>query len=482
MQCPPQTKLPALYLLDSISKNIGPPYIVLFSRFIERRFLEAYQVVDSPTKIKMEELLGTWRTGGSDGGELFRLPDEGRGGRVQRGIETALFGAGGRGGGIGGGGRALRENESYQSGVRPSHLVATLAFERGLIYSRQMQQLPAPATQGERSGVLFDVRRLLQLRHDQALANPEDAVNSSQIVALQKVRGGRTRRAPRQGTGRLNLSHRSDMQLESLVLGTQLTSDQVYQIRGQLAILAPREPEPEVLPSLTAAVSSVPYDDSATGAPASSSAAHALDNPTPYLPPTPPTPSLPLASHQGIDLNLLAQLQGPGKLAELLAMTAPPVAPVAPSSIFQQQPPAQTPAAPLLPQADKLTKEYEDAIVQLNVHLNNADILKYVPSFLSSHASSLTAFSRRQISARGALVPLRPFRPPVQAVWPPLLRQSVWKEADGRSPRLALYAQATDPRGSWASAGTQLAFARGGAFLLLSLVLVHSHLRETVPR
>ncbi len=42
----------------------------------------------------MEELLGTWRTGGPDGGELFRDPDEGRTGRVQRGIESALFGTG----------------------------------------------------------------------------------------------------------------------------------------------------------------------------------------------------------------------------------------------------------------------------------------------------------------------------------------------------------------------------------------------------
>lgn len=122
LQCAPANKLPALYLLDSISKNIGPPYINLFCRFIERRFLEAYQVVDPATKTKMEELLGTWRTGGADGGELFRGPDEGRVGRVQRGIESTLFGTGGRGGGIGGGGRSIRENESYTSGVSVAFL------------------------------------------------------------------------------------------------------------------------------------------------------------------------------------------------------------------------------------------------------------------------------------------------------------------------------------------------------------------------
>ena len=97
-QCPPTNRLPALYLLDSISKNIGPPYVSLFCRFIERAFLSAYHAVDPSTKIKMEELLGTWRTGGPDGGELFRDADEDRTGRVQRGIEGALFGSGAYGG------------------------------------------------------------------------------------------------------------------------------------------------------------------------------------------------------------------------------------------------------------------------------------------------------------------------------------------------------------------------------------------------
>lgn len=65
----------------------------------------------------MEELLGTWRTGAVDGGELFRGPDEAGNGRVQHGIESALFGMGGRGGGIGGGGRPLADNENYMAGV-----------------------------------------------------------------------------------------------------------------------------------------------------------------------------------------------------------------------------------------------------------------------------------------------------------------------------------------------------------------------------
>lgn len=128
MQCPPEHRLPAFYLLDSISKNIGPPYLLLFGRFIERAFLTTYHIVDSVTRKKLEELLGTWRTGGPDGGELFRLPEEGRNGRVQHGIESTLFGSNGRGGGIGGGGRSRDANENYMAGVRLFFLLFFLSI------------------------------------------------------------------------------------------------------------------------------------------------------------------------------------------------------------------------------------------------------------------------------------------------------------------------------------------------------------------
>lgn len=109
-------RLPAFYLLDSISKNVGPPYVGLFARFIERAFLSTYQSADPHTQVKLEELLGTWRSGGEDGGELFRFPEEmatmRQGGRVQRGIESVLFGLQGLSA------RSFHEADSFASGVR----------------------------------------------------------------------------------------------------------------------------------------------------------------------------------------------------------------------------------------------------------------------------------------------------------------------------------------------------------------------------
>ncbi|QRV87969.1 CID (CTD-interacting domain) domain protein [Ceratobasidium sp. AG-Ba] len=64
---PAAIKLPPFYLLDSIAKNIGHPYIPYFTHFIVRLFLDTYHLVDAPTRGKMEEMLVTWRTAHADG-------------------------------------------------------------------------------------------------------------------------------------------------------------------------------------------------------------------------------------------------------------------------------------------------------------------------------------------------------------------------------------------------------------------------------
>ncbi|KDN52939.1 hypothetical protein K437DRAFT_219630 [Tilletiaria anomala UBC 951] len=81
---PPQFRLPSLYLLDSICKNIGYPYHVLWAPHIARIFMDSYRVVDLPVKAKLEDLLATWRDSGSDGGPLFGFD-------AQKQLEKALY-------------------------------------------------------------------------------------------------------------------------------------------------------------------------------------------------------------------------------------------------------------------------------------------------------------------------------------------------------------------------------------------------------
>ncbi|KAH9878754.1 hypothetical protein IAQ61_002028 [Plenodomus lingam] len=57
----PEWKLPALYVLDSIVKNVGTPYTVYIGRNLYRTFMDAYLVMDQGTRKAMEGLLRTWK-------------------------------------------------------------------------------------------------------------------------------------------------------------------------------------------------------------------------------------------------------------------------------------------------------------------------------------------------------------------------------------------------------------------------------------
>ncbi|KAF2688682.1 hypothetical protein K458DRAFT_151217 [Lentithecium fluviatile CBS 122367] len=57
----PEFKLPALYVLDSIVKNVGTPYTVYLGRNLYRTFMDAYLVMNESTRKAMEGLLRTWK-------------------------------------------------------------------------------------------------------------------------------------------------------------------------------------------------------------------------------------------------------------------------------------------------------------------------------------------------------------------------------------------------------------------------------------
>lgn len=61
MQTSPNRKLPALYVLDSIVKNVGTPYTVYLGRSLYSTFMQAYTLVDGNTRRQMESMLKTWK-------------------------------------------------------------------------------------------------------------------------------------------------------------------------------------------------------------------------------------------------------------------------------------------------------------------------------------------------------------------------------------------------------------------------------------
>lgn len=76
-----------MYLIDSISKNVGAPYTdSLLPPIMPRLYLRAYREVDGVTKSKMEEMLKLWRTGGPGGTELYPSG-------VREEVERGIFGS-----------------------------------------------------------------------------------------------------------------------------------------------------------------------------------------------------------------------------------------------------------------------------------------------------------------------------------------------------------------------------------------------------
>ncbi|OAA73878.1 mRNA cleavage factor complex component Pcf11 [Cordyceps fumosorosea ARSEF 2679] len=61
LKAPPPKKLPALYVLDSIVKNVGTPYTLYFGRNLFKIFMESYAMVDDAVRKRMEDMLRTWK-------------------------------------------------------------------------------------------------------------------------------------------------------------------------------------------------------------------------------------------------------------------------------------------------------------------------------------------------------------------------------------------------------------------------------------
>ncbi|KAH9908098.1 hypothetical protein F4778DRAFT_462332 [Xylariomycetidae sp. FL2044] len=58
---PPHRKLPAVYVLDSVVKNVGTPYTIYFGKKLYEIFMDAYASVDMTTRRRMDLMLRTWK-------------------------------------------------------------------------------------------------------------------------------------------------------------------------------------------------------------------------------------------------------------------------------------------------------------------------------------------------------------------------------------------------------------------------------------
>lgn len=154
-------KLPAFYLLDAISKNVFDPYARQFSPMVSQLFLDSYREVDQSTRSKMEEMLLTWRNGGTNGKELFGVVP-------QVAIERGVWGGGSSQSNV-------RPQQRSRQDIHQPHSQPTTNFHHG-------------PGQISKSQVISELEFVLGQKERAVQSNPYDQLSQNHIGVLQAVR------------------------------------------------------------------------------------------------------------------------------------------------------------------------------------------------------------------------------------------------------------------------------------------------------
>ncbi|CAG8669655.1 6757_t:CDS:10 [Rhizophagus irregularis] len=203
--CPPQHKLPVLYLLDSISKNVGGTYIMLFSRNLYQTFMDTYNSVEQATKSKLERVLATWKSGPT-GNPVYSSEVTGP---IEKTLSKQQMRYQSRGS-IDGGRTHIHINPNFLSGIPiqqtsnvwvdaarynsgTSAFPASAPTRQGFYNTTQfankpiIQQNQVFVPPPEQQRLLQECQALILQRQQYALRNPSDLQNQSQIVNLQQL-------------------------------------------------------------------------------------------------------------------------------------------------------------------------------------------------------------------------------------------------------------------------------------------------------
>lgn len=143
-QAPPSRTLPALYVLDSVVKNVPTPYALYFGPKLYSIFMGAYTKVDNGTRRKMDEMLKTWKEpvpGSISTKPVFPLEQV-------RPIENALMGA--RNAAFAAHQSSYQGQQQLMRGRQPVPSRETPTPPTGRPYQPPPQQPPYPGHNGHR--------------------------------------------------------------------------------------------------------------------------------------------------------------------------------------------------------------------------------------------------------------------------------------------------------------------------------------------
>ncbi|KAF9887679.1 hypothetical protein FE257_009772 [Aspergillus nanangensis] len=287
---PPPQKLPALYVVDSIVKNVGTPYTRFLGHNMYQTFMNAYTLVDSQTRKKLDEMLKTWKEpvpGSLDTRPVFS-PE------ITRGIESALIKARtaalqqqqarsqheiigrGRIGTPPGWSNSPTPPQNIARHPPPSNPTPPLPYQRPGVRATDPRSTPTPQPQEvDLSTLNRDIEALVTNARSEFANNPLDPSMQQRLKAL--------------------------LDLQGILQHQQLTQEQLRLVRDQVSALAPKPAisTPHALPQ---------------NLPAMSTSSMAT--------PAPPAISQPLQ-----------QLLNPGALAELIKNTVTRQQPTPPPQV-----------------------------------------------------------------------------------------------------------------------------------------------------
>ncbi|THY66604.1 hypothetical protein D6C97_01512 [Aureobasidium pullulans] len=339
----PGRKLPALYVLDSIVKNVGTPYTVYLGRNLFSTFMDSYTLVDSHTRKSMEAMLKTWKEpvpGSMDPRPVFPAD-------VTRTIENALIKA--RTAAVqlqtrnrtplGIPGRPM--SSAYRNTPTPPHNAGQFlpppqdAYQNGFrsqqvfhsnnsSYLSNMTDIFKPTPQQFPSNQLPpDIARSISVA-----LNPQDDLNKLKADIHGLIAGFQTEFARNPYDSQVQTKLKALLDLQAVVQTQQLNPDAIGMIKKQVAQLQAVQSQPLPPPSAT------PQQPQ-------------WQAPTPVGLPFPPPPPIPhgFAPTPSAQPPVAPPAFAPGILEQLLASTAngqKPSTPVVQAALNSMPPPPTT--------------------------------------------------------------------------------------------------------------------------------------------
>lgn len=154
------------------------PYTEMWAGRIVNIYMETYRVVDHAVKVRMEELLNTWRDSGPNGTPLFGIP-------AQQNIERALWGQNGPPAQLN---RRSTPQQQHQNLIRsPQHMHAQGTFSPGRQNIATHPSAGAGAKSTEAAVMMGRFDRLVAACHHEQRHSPH-LFDPARLDALTKLR------------------------------------------------------------------------------------------------------------------------------------------------------------------------------------------------------------------------------------------------------------------------------------------------------